>query len=96
MCDEQRIYSLPPGAEVAIMPADATSPADVLGIGKIEVVGPMLVRLSDGAVYDAIDGKGLIRRGYITPSTAAHRLAIIRREHRERLKRTQTRLQVAG
>ena len=96
MCDEQRIYTLPPGAEVAIMPANAKSPADVLRIGRIEVVGPLLVRLSDGSVYDAIDGKGLIRRGFITPSTAAHRMAIIRREDRERLKRMQTRLQVAG
>lgn len=61
------------GSEVAVMPAGARTPTDVLAICKVELVTSAVIRLSNGTVYDAAYGDGLLTTNYIMIATDEHR-----------------------
>jgi hypothetical protein len=67
--------------EVAVMPREAKSPADVLRISKVRFAGRLCIETNDGHVYAASDGKEFVdqMQTYIVPATAEHRAAIRRR-----------------
>lgn len=64
--------------EVAIMPADAKSPCDVLQISRVSHIGHSFIMANDGRVYMRHDGSDLNnqRHRYIQPATEEHRRAI--------------------
>src|SRR5262245_27357254 len=68
--------------EVAVMPIDATSPADVLKIDRVAHVGHVFIRTNDERMYAAVDGSdmGVLRCLRIEPVTDEHRAAIRRRQ----------------
>ena len=67
--------------EVAVMPREAKSPADVLRISKVRFAGRFCIETNDGHVYAASDGKEFVAQTqtYIELATAQHRAAIRRR-----------------
>ena len=67
--------------EVAVMPREAKSPADVLRISKVRFAGRFCIETNDGHVYAASDGKEFAdeTQTHIEPATSEHRAAIWRR-----------------
>jgi hypothetical protein len=74
--------------EVAVMPIDAASPADVLKIDRVAHVGHVFIRTEDERMYAAVDGvdMGALRCLRIEPVTDEHRAAIRRRQRFPRLR----------
>jgi hypothetical protein len=64
--------------EVAVMPLNARSPAEVLRLDRVVQVGHTFIRTADQHIYAAMDGVDLGEPGYsrIEPATNAHRAAI--------------------
>src|SRR5262249_26221034 len=64
--------------EVAVMPREAKSPAEVVRISKVRFAGRLYIETNDGHVYAASDGKEFVdqTQTYIEPATAQHRAAI--------------------
>jgi hypothetical protein len=64
--------------EVAVMPLESRSPADVLKLDRVVQVGHTFIRTADQRIYAAMDGIYLGEPCYcrIEPATSAHRAAI--------------------
>jgi hypothetical protein len=64
--------------EVAVMPLESRSPADVLKLDRVVQVGHTFIRTADHRIYAAMDGVDLGEPGFcrIEPATNAHRAAI--------------------
>jgi len=64
--------------EVAVMPLDSRSPADVLKLDRVLQVAHTFIRTADQRIYAAMDGIDLGEPCYsrIEPATNAHRAAI--------------------
>src|SRR5262245_26290142 len=67
--------------QVAVMPRNAKSPADVLRISKVQFAGQFCIQTKDGHIYAATDGEDFASqsRYYIEPATGEHHAAILRR-----------------
>ena len=67
--------------QVAVMPRDAKSPADVLRISKVQFAGQFCIQTKDGHIYAAADGEDFAgkSRYYIELATGEHHAAILRR-----------------
>ena len=66
--------------EVAVMPLESRSPADVLKLDRVVQVGHTFIRTADQQIYAAMDGVDLCDPSYcrIEPATSAHRAAVQR------------------
>ena len=64
--------------EVAVMPLESRSPADVLKLDRVVQVGHTFIRTADQHIYAAMDGVDLGEPGCrrIELATNAHRAAI--------------------
>ena len=67
--------------EVAILPANSDSPADVIKLERVVHIGHVFIRTTDQRMYAAVDGVNLdgLRRLRIEPATQEHRAAIRRK-----------------
>jgi hypothetical protein len=67
--------------EVAVMPREAKSPADVVRISKVRFAGQFCIETNDGSIYAASDGTEFVdeTETYIEPATAQHHAAIRQR-----------------
>ena len=81
---EGQNLSVSVGDEVAAMPLNATSPADVLDILKVSFVRAATVQLTNGKQYSIADGKGLVTNDRIEPATESHRSELKRRTAAEK------------
>src|SRR6516162_8992711 len=64
--------------EVAVMPLESCSPADVLRLDRVVQIGHTFIRTADQRIYAALDGVDLGDPSYcrIEPATSAHRAAV--------------------
>jgi len=64
--------------EVAVMPLESESPADVLKLDRVIQIGHTFIRTADQRIYAAMDGVDLYEPSHcrIEPATSAHRAAI--------------------
>jgi hypothetical protein len=69
------LTNISPGDEVAVMPADVSTPAETLGFGTVAFVDDQIVTLTDGRIYSRRTRGGLTYRsqGFIVPATNLHR-----------------------
>lgn len=72
------LSNLQRGDEVAIIPAGAASPVDVLEIATVERISNVHIVLSNGCVYATIGGIALLphSKTCIEPATEEHRIAL--------------------
>lgn len=72
------LHALKPGDEVAVMPAAANAPTEVLAIRKVTYVGLVFVRLDNESLFATIGGTGLNSRQRLETPTEEHREALSR------------------
>ena len=65
-----------PGDEVAILPNPHCAPVEVLGIGTVFYISPVLIKLADGRTFDTTVKRGLNTHGWIVLATDEHRDAL--------------------